>query len=118
MTEEIQNKPETEQLTVYDKVHRSAWTRRTAGLFTGATMGATFGTIIGTVAAMLPYALGAMGVAGAAAVAFPSVVTIASTAALFAGAGALLRYGCRCQCRGCSCGYRRKRKKRNSYGIG
>jgi len=90
MSEENKDKPEPEKLDYYDKIHRATWVRRVAGTMTGATMGAMFGAVIGIVAAFLPYTLGALGVAGATAVAMPALLTVASTAALFAGAAAFI----------------------------
>lgn len=74
----------------YDNIHRATWIRRSAGLLTGGTLGAAYGAAVGAVAAFLPYALGALGVAGAAPVALPGVLAVASGAALFASAGAFL----------------------------
>lgn len=75
----------------YDKIHRTTWIRRSAGTMTGATMGVMYGAVIGTIAAFLPYALSAMGVAGAAAgVAAPSFAAIGSSIALFSAAAGLL----------------------------
>lgn len=83
-------KPTIEVEDYYDKIHRSTWGRRTAGLIGGAVVGVTFGGIIGAVAAFLPYLFGLMGVAGAAAVAAPGIAAVASTAAVFAGVVGLM----------------------------
>lgn len=69
----------------YDIIHRPTWARRTAGLFAAGIMGAAFGGVMGVVAAFLPCALAAIGVAGASAAALPGIAAIASSAALFAG---------------------------------
>lgn len=66
----------------YDKVHRTTWARRVAGMLTGGTLGMAFGGIIGTIGSFLPTILGALGVAGAASAALPTLGFIASTAAV------------------------------------
>jgi hypothetical protein len=74
----------------YDKIHGKTWGRRTSGFIAGATLFGGFGMVGGAIAAFLPYALGAAGIAGAAAVAAPGALVIASNAALFGGAAAWL----------------------------
>lgn len=78
----------------YDRVHRVTWLRRTAGIFTGATMGGAYGAIIGAALSFMPYILGSLKVAGAVAagatVALPELAFIGATMALVAGFGAFL----------------------------
>jgi|GEM_PF-4565327 len=69
----------------YDKIHRATWARRTAGLISGAIIGVVLGAAIGAIASFLPFVFGAMSIAGAAAVAVPTLGAVASTAAVFAG---------------------------------
>ncbi len=66
----------------YDRVHQAAWTGRTAGLWAGAMVGSAYGALVGAGLALLP-AL----VLGSAA---PSLVAVATTASIIAGAGAML----------------------------
>src|SRR5579884_2716264 len=77
----------------YDKIHRTTWARRTAGLLAGATLGAVYGAVIGVVAAFVPYLLNALHIPGAEAVQPLSWSTVGSSAALFsvvtAGTGLL-----------------------------
>ena len=68
----------------YDKIHRTTWARRTAGMAAGGTLGMLFGGTIGAVGAFLPVTLGALSVAGASIVALPAIGAVASSAALFA----------------------------------
>lgn len=88
MASQADNTPVVEDY--YDKVHVKTWSRRTAGFITGATLFGGFGMIGGALAAFLPYALGAAGIAGASAVGAPTALAIASNAALFGGAAAWL----------------------------
>jgi predicted PurR-regulated permease PerM len=74
----------------YDKVHRKTWVRRVAGFMGGATLFAAIGAVGGVVAAFMPYAFGALGIAGAAAVGLPTVAAVLSSVALFAAATGLL----------------------------
>jgi len=75
----------------YDKIHRTTWARRSAGVMAGATMGTMYGTIIGIVAAYLPLLLSNWGVAGiAATIAAPSLTAIGTSIAVFAAAASFL----------------------------
>lgn len=67
----------------YDKLHHTTWARRTAGMLAGATLGGGYGLVIGTMAAFLPYAFSAVGLA-AAGIAAPALGTVLASAALFA----------------------------------
>ena len=85
-----QNNNASEADNYYDTIYRKSWSRRTSGFMAGATVAGISGAAGGVVASFIPYALGALHVAGAAAVALPAAATVLSTAALFATvAGAL-----------------------------
>ncbi len=75
---------------LYETLHKKTWSRRTAGFLAGATVLGGFGMAGGVIASFLPPLLGALGVSGAASVALPSAIAVASNAALFGGAAAWL----------------------------
>lgn len=74
----------------YDKIHRTTWARRTAGLLTGGTLGMLTGGIIGALGACLPYALFALGVSGAALPAMGFAALLATSAATCAMIGSAI----------------------------
>jgi hypothetical protein len=87
----VSNQPaETEDY--YDKVHRASWAYRTASFIGCAMVGVAFGAVAGAIAAFLPCIMGALGIAGAAAVAMPGLAAVAGSAALFAGVGGLMGF--------------------------
>jgi len=77
----------------YDKIHRTTWARRTAGMMAGVTLGAAYGAIVGAAAAFVPYILGITlgAAAGAAVIPISAAVTaLPASIALFAGITAMV----------------------------
>lgn len=77
----------------YDKIHRASWLRRCCGILAGGTLGAAYGGIIGSIAAFIPSAVTALGLAGAtaaSAAALPELGAIGLSAAILAGIGSLI----------------------------